>query len=153
MRYSIIIPHKDRLSLLEILLNSIPKKEYLEILVIDDASDEGIQVELGKLVENRANHRLIRNTGKKSKGAGCARNKGLENATGEYVLFADSDDYFSEKAFGFIEKEVDGSSSDLIVFMTNSVDEKGNKSARTAYYKYLLDRALSIPDPSVKKYY
>lgn len=142
MRYSIIIPHKNRLSLLRKLLESIPQKKDLEVILIDDVSDTDIQTELDDIVRNRTDTKLFRNKSNTSKGAGWARNKGLENATGEYILFADSDDFFSANAFDLIDAELENSTSECIVFKTESIDEKGNKSDRTIYYNYLLDRAI-----------
>lgn len=144
MRYSIIIPHKNRILLLKKLLASIPQKQYLEIILVDDFSDDDIFSKLEEIAKKRADIKLFQNTGGMSKGAGWARNKGLENATGKYVLFADSDDYFSEDAFDLIDKELDNSISDWIIFKTESIDEKGNESDRTTYYNYLLSRAISL---------
>lgn len=141
MRYSIIIPHKNRLPLLKKLLDSIPQKKHLEVIIVDDASDNDIRAGLDEIVKNRLDIKLFRNTSKISRGAGWARNRGLEKAMGEYILFADSDDSFSTNAFDFIDKELEDSTSDFIVFKTESMDEKGSKSDRTNYYNYLLDQA------------
>ena len=64
--------------------------EELEIILVDDGSPDGsgkICTELSKEdVRIRAIH-------KENGGVSSARNAGIEKAKGEYLLFADSDDY------------------------------------------------------------
>src|SRR5699024_5954198 len=91
---SIIIPHFNSVKLLEKLLLSIPKYNDIEVIVIDDNSTEGIEKFsiLKKSVEFEHIKFLMNNTGVQS--AGTCRNIGLKAATGKWILFADSDDYF-----------------------------------------------------------
>ena len=68
-----------------------------EIIVIDDGSQEtcaeAYRMYLKKLADERV--RLIR---QENQGVSAARNKGIENATGVYIMFVDSDDtLYSEK--------------------------------------------------------
>lgn len=62
---------------------------------------------------------------KKNAGLGYARNTGIENATGEYICFFDSDDYIAldaiEKAYSLAVKE----KSDIIVFGFCDVKSNG----------------------------
>lgn len=143
LRYSIVIPHKNRLSLLIKLVNSIPVREDLEIIVIDDASERDVLSDLEKSAKEMSIS-IFSNPGTRSKGAGWARNMGIENAQGEYILFADSDDYFRENAFTVIDEEINKSESDLIIFKSDSVDEYGNASSRTNYSNFLIDFALDL---------
>ena len=77
--YSIIIPHKDIPELLQRCLNSIPQREDIEVIIIDDGS-KAVPVltredaELVALLENG--------------GAGHARNIGLQHAKGKWVHFS-----------------------------------------------------------------
>lgn len=108
--YSIIIPHHNCPDLLNRLLASIPAREDLEIIVVDDNSDEG-----KKPVINRKDVLLIFIDKEYSKGAGRARNVGLDNAHGKWLLFADADDFYAD---GFL-KELDkfkDSTYDIIFF-------------------------------------
>lgn len=77
-------------------LNSIPQREDIEIIVVDDNSDENKipQVE-------RSDVKLIYIDAEHTKGAGRARNYGIKEANGKWLLFADADDYYHE---GFLEK-------------------------------------------------
>ena len=55
-----------------------------------------------------------------NKGAGAARNIGLQHAKGKWILFADADDYFMPKAFQELEQYY-SNKEDVIFFQTTSV--------------------------------
>ena len=95
MRYSFIIPHHNNPVLLNRLIDSIPQREDIEIIVIDDNSDE-----LKKPKNLRNDCQLFFISASESKGAGKARNKGLDLAKGDWLFFADSDDLYVD---GFID--------------------------------------------------
>ena len=88
---SIIIPVKNRASLISYTLDSIFKQTYtsFEIILVNDASTDDLEEAL-KPFAGRIH--LIQNEGR---GPGAARNTGLKYATGEYVKFFDSDDLMS----------------------------------------------------------
>ena len=88
-KFSIIIPNYNKEDYVEETLNSIFNQTYknYEVIVIDDASSDN-SIEKIKKFDVRLFH-----TNRKM--AGGARNVGLDNATGDYILFLDSDDYFT----------------------------------------------------------
>ena len=88
--YSIIIPHKNIPSLLRRCLDSIPERDDLEIIVVDDNSKEDTIRDLQTI--HRNNLQIIYT--KEGKGAGYARNVGISKAQGKWILFADADDFF-----------------------------------------------------------
>lgn len=118
-RYSIIIPHFNDIVRLQRLLKSIPLNRLdIEVLVIDDCSPAQ---------ENLKNLKRIAPTIKwysteKNSGAGRARNIGLHYATGQYLIFADSDDEFVENAFERIDAAVENK-PDLCYFLADAVQE------------------------------
>ncbi|MCM1518460.1 MAG: glycosyltransferase [Pseudoflavonifractor sp.] len=93
MNYSVIIPHYNIPSLLKRCIDSIPIRNDVEIIIVDDKSDDCHKPQLHDIAESRPNIKLIELT--ENRGGGHARNKGLEATTGKWVLFADSDDYFN----------------------------------------------------------
>lgn len=109
--YSIIIPHKNIPSLLRRCLNSIPNRPDLEIIVVDDNSNEETIKDLKSI--HRNNLQIIYT--KEGKGAGYARNVGINNAQGKWILFADADDLFISNAFGILDKHKDSRYA-LIIF-------------------------------------
>lgn len=93
--FSIIIPHRNCPDLLQRCLDSIPVRESIQVIVVDDNSDSNI-VDFDNFPGNDREDVKIVYT-KEGKGAGYARNVGLEYATGEWIVFADADDYFFSK--------------------------------------------------------
>jgi len=147
---SIIIPHYNSKEFLNRLLESIPlKEEWLEVIVIDDQSD----VDLSALQKKYRSVNFYKNTGKK--GAGSARNVGLEKSRGEYLLFADADDYFTEKAFEVLKKYLDIQSYDIVYFTPLCV-KSVSKVVGTRHLRYvdLIEKYLKDADESIRyKFY
>ena len=97
---SIIIPHKNIPNLLQRCLDSIPVDDDIQIIIVDDNSDPSV-VDFDRFPGNGCPNTVVCFT-KESKGAGYARNIGLDHAKGKWLLFADADDFFTEKAFNSI---------------------------------------------------
>ena len=90
--FSIIIPHKNIPSLLQRCLDSIPKRDDVQIIVVDDNSNpQKVDFEKFPGLDKPNTEAYFDKSGK---GAGRARNVGLKHAKGEWVIFADCDDYF-----------------------------------------------------------
>lgn len=115
-KYSIIIPCRDRLELLQKAIDSIPERNDIEIIVVDN-SDTPIGNEKLKPRKLSILHYIISDS---KKGAGHARNVGLNYINGDYTIFLDSDDYFMPKAFEAFDKYVD-SYYDIVFFDSNSI--------------------------------
>jgi glycosyltransferase involved in cell wall biosynthesis len=115
--FSIIIPHKNTPELLRRCLASIPRCEDIQIIIVDDNSDSA-KVDFEHFPGLGEAHTEVYLT-KEGKGAGYARNIGLNHAKGTWLLFADADDFFTENAFETLFKYID-SSHDIIYFKTRS---------------------------------
>lgn len=118
-RYTIIIPHHNIPILLRRCLLSIPRREDLQVIVVDDKSDEDNLVILKELGKTFPYVEFIYQ--KEGCGAGKARNVGLSYAKGDYVIFADADDFFNYCFDKFLDdyKNVE---SDAVFFNANSLD-------------------------------
>ena len=101
MKYSVIIPCWNQERLVTSCLDSIPKREDTEIIVVNDGSTDRT---LWTLEEYKKNvyPELIIITYEENKGVSYARNKGLEASKGKYVVFIDSDDYVYANTFNKI---------------------------------------------------
>lgn len=122
--FSVIIPHKNLPVLLQRCLDSIPEREDLEIIIVDDNSDANIVDFSNFPGKNRKNVKVILD--KEGKGAGAARNKGIEEATGKWLLFADSDDRYTSIFNEFLDK-YETSTADIILFKANVVCDESTK--------------------------
>lgn len=90
---SIIIPNFNRAFYLQEALESLCGQSYSnwECLIIDDASTDNSLEVAGSYQDLDTRFRLLKNR-KGRKGAASARNWGVENARGKYIIFLDSDD-------------------------------------------------------------
>jgi len=84
MRISVIIPTWNRADCIERAINSCQKAD--EIIVVDDGSTDNTY---DKLIYKKGIKHIIL---KENKGVNNARNKGILQATGDYIIFLDSDD-------------------------------------------------------------
>lgn len=98
--YSFIIPHKNCPDLLQRCVDSIPERDDVQVIVVDDNSDE----EKKPSLKERKNLQVILLDATLSKGAGRARNVGLKHAEGKWLLFPDSDDYYRSEVLDVLDK-------------------------------------------------
>ena len=89
--YSIIIPVYNGEKYIKYALDSCVNQSYndIEIIVIDDGSTDKTS-EIVKQYQEKHNNLLL--IEQENAGVSCARNKGLENASGEWICFLDADD-------------------------------------------------------------
>ena len=102
--FSFIIPHRNAPFLLARCIDSIPVREDVEIIVVDDNSTPEVLHQL-KDIEKRYSHIAFIVT-TLSKGAGYARNVGIELAKGKWLLFIDADDFFYPCINGILDKYI-----------------------------------------------
>ena len=98
MKFSIIIPAYNVANYLENCVESILKQSYdnYEIIIVDDGSTD----ETGKVADELLTQSMQINVVHQSNGgASKARNTGMKRATGDYILFLDGDDFWSDSHF------------------------------------------------------
>lgn len=135
-KFSIIIPHYNSFDKLERLVKTIPNDENIEIIIIDDNSSNGNIVDEKKKYLDRKNIKFLKNTF--NKGAGGARNTGIIEAKGEWLIFADADDFFTGNAFDILKK-YQNSDAEIIFFNCTSIFEDSLKEAdRHIYFRKLI---------------
>lgn len=115
--YSIIIPHKNIPDLLQRCLDSIPLRDDVQVIVVDDNSDPNL-VDFKSFPRWSGNYEYYLT--KEGRGAGYARNMGLSHAVGKWLLFADADDFFTGD-IGELLDEMKDAKEDLIFFDHRSV--------------------------------
>lgn len=123
MNFSFIIPHKNVPELLKKLLDSIPVRDDTEVIVVDDHSDPSIVDFVNFPGLKRRNTKCIFLD--ESRGAGYARNVGIDNASGKWLLFADSDDSYTERIDNVLEQYKDDDKTEMVILNAQMVDETG----------------------------
>lgn len=146
--YSIIIPHYKSTKLLCRCINSIPLRRDIQIIVVDDRSGLGKE-ELISECPNLQNVELV--ILPENGGAGHARNVGLEYADGQWLLFADADDFYLDHAFS-ISDEYKDSDFDIIYFGVRSIDsDTGEPTERYKTYNSYVEACDNIAMDTIDK--
>ena len=115
MRYSVIIPVYNAEGTLRRCLDSLVGQQFsnYELLLINDGSTDGSDA----ICREYANtYSGVRYFAKENGGVSSARNLGLEQAEGEYILFVDSDDYVSQDYFASLSHALESNATDLLMF-------------------------------------
>ncbi len=121
--YSIIIPHKNIPDLLERCLASIPQRDDVQVIIVDDSSEERL-VDFTRFPgKERPDTEIIfhKSSIGGSGGAGMARNVGMGVAKGKWLIFADADDFFHPVVGEMMDRYAD-SDADMVFFHHDSVD-------------------------------
>lgn len=140
--YCVIIPYKNLPNLLEIAVKSIPIRDDIQIVVIDDNSDLELKEDNYEFLKRDTLSYVYTTEGK---GAGFARNIGIDNSNAKWLLFLDADDYFHEQAFEIFDKYRD-SDYDVIHFNQQGVDlDTGEPSSRCDMFQNLILQYSSNP--------
>lgn len=93
---SVVIPTRNRRALLKEAVESVERQtlQHWELVIVDDASDDGTWAWLSSVADPRV--RVIRQDAHAERSA--ARNRGLAEANGRFILFLDDDDRLFPKA-------------------------------------------------------
>lgn len=112
---SIIVPVYNMEAFLAECLDSVLAQTYphLQVLCVNDGSFDRSQEILEEYA--RKDSRIIPIT-KENGGLSSARNRGLEDATGEYVMFLDSDDWLDSDICRLAVQEMEKSHADLVMW-------------------------------------
>lgn len=112
---SIIVPVYNVEKYLRKCLDSLVNQTYknIEIIIIDDGSTDGS----GKIADEYVNaYDNVKVIHTENGGLSAARNIGLDNATGEFLAFIDSDDWIDLNTFEVAYKMISSNDYDLSAF-------------------------------------
>lgn len=146
INYSIIIPHKNIPDLLQRCLDSIPERDDVQVIVVDDNSDES-KVDFNHFPRWKGQNYEYYLT-KEGKGAGYARNVGLGYAKGTWLVFLDADDFLLPEVSVVFDEEVN-TEEDIVFFcpklVFNDNLEKVSKRGGCEYIHFI-DNYLKTGD-------
>ena len=122
MKFSVIIPAYEAADFVGVAVRSALRQTVPphEILVVDDGSTDDLGAALAPFA---ANIRLIRQA---NRGPSAARNAGIRDATGDWVVLLDADDYWYENRLARIARHiVTEPHHDLITTDAHVIDDGG----------------------------
>lgn len=128
---SVYLTTRNRLKLLKRAINSVLNQTYqnIELIVVDDASNDGTRDYLRELSSTNGKVKAIFN--ENNLGACVGRNRAIAASNGEFVTGLDDDDYFKENRIESFLKKWDAKNPQSVAIYSNSILIKGNKSAKT----------------------
>lgn len=132
---SIVVPTYNREKLIYRSIESIKKQVFKnwECIVVDDYSTDNTCSVLRQLTDGEGRFKVLCN--QRKKGAPGARNTGILNARGEYVVLFDSDNamhpLFLEKVYGAIKKQ----NVDVCSSFSNVIDEQTGE--KTGFFRWI----------------
>ena len=130
VKVSVIIPVYNVSKYLKPCLDSIINQtlKEIEIICVDDGSTDNSLEILNEYKEKDSRFIVLT---QQNKYAGIARNTGLEKATGKYVCFLDSDDFFELSMLEQMYNKIEKDNSDVVVCGYYNYDNQNNKVLNT----------------------
>lgn len=148
---SVIVPIYNVKGFIDRGINQLQNQTYkdFEIVLVDDGSMDGSYEECKKweLVDNR-----VRVLHQQNKGAGGARNLGIESARGKYIYFYDIDDEISPQLLEYNVKMMEKLSVDMIVFGYKSVDVTYKTEVSVVFTECHIENNLQLRDVYVDEF-
>lgn len=122
---SIIIPAYNADAFIPRCLDSIFCQDYsdYEVICIDDGSTDNTSNLIAEYIKQHSNLRLLTQI---NNGMATARNRGIQEAKGKYILFVDSDDCLISGALSILVSQLEG--YDIVEFGTRLFNENTNES-------------------------
>lgn len=122
---SVIIPNFNEVKFIGKCIDSVLNQTYenIEILIVDDGSkDESLSI-IKKYADENEN---VSFWTQKRQNAAVARNKGMENAKGDYYFFLDSDDYVYPDSIEKMVRAYEENDADFVIGNMHEMDEEDN---------------------------
>lgn len=146
---SIIIPVYNREDLIEATLDSCLNQDYenIELVIVDDGSKDN-SLAVCKEYAKKNSQFNIKVISQNNSGACSARNEGMKNAFGEYIMFLDSDDYISSKKLSLQIQQIVTDNADFCICDYSIVDLNGNLIKEVKNNRKKADFICNIISPS-----
>lgn len=126
--FSVICPAYNAEGFLETSISSIIKQTYSEweLIIVDDGSTD----RTGKISDDLAsNDKRIKVIHQDNQGQSKARLTGVRSASGDYILFLDSDDQYELNALEVIAKHLDNKNLKMLVYNASIIQKNKNNAS------------------------
>lgn len=133
-KVSVIIPVYNKSDYLDICLNSVfsSSEDNLEIICVDDCSTDNSYEKLLKYNASNSKVRIYRNI--ENLGVSYSRNKGIDLAEGEYIVFLDADDYLERDAISCWINDMESTKAQGCFISINTYKTTGIKNKYNDIY-------------------
>ena len=115
---SYIIPIYNVSGYIEKSVGSLLEQSYsnIEYIFINDCSSDDSEIKLRRIIEDfpERRNKIKVITNEQNLGSATSRNIGLDTAQGEYVMFADSDDWISMDYVESMVRQIDSGNYDIV---------------------------------------
>ena len=141
---SIIVPVYNKEKYIKKCVDSLIKQSYsdIEIILVDDGSTDKSPEICDEYAERDSRIRVIH---RENGGLSVARNTGIENANGKYLMFVDADDWVAVDFCEAALKSISENDADIAVFGICYVEEKEQNIQGSQLYKNeLLDNSQAL---------
>ncbi|EJF8034225.1 glycosyltransferase family 2 protein, partial [Escherichia coli] len=142
-KFDIIIPFKDAINYIQSICNDLSLQDDMDFTVCF-VSDGCIDGTIDFLAQDfHFKHKIINSNGV---GPGSARNTGIVNTDGDYILFIDVDDRISSNYISTFKETANAYHPDIIECMYKSIDPKGKRISGTDLNEFISNesRFLSL---------
>jgi len=116
---SIIIPAYNEAKTIHLILDKIAEVELLnniekEIIIINDASKDDTKLAIETYITSCLNENIVLYNQEKNKGKGAAIRKGIEIASGDYIIIQDADLEYNPKEYNILLKPMIDEFADVV---------------------------------------
>lgn len=123
--FSVLVPVYNVEEYIDCCIQSLISQTYknFEIILVDDGSKDKSGSICDTYKEHYDNIKVIH---KKNQGLISARRIGLNNASGKYIVFVDSDDFLDNNALEKIHNIISKHDTDVVIYKWKTIDENNN---------------------------
>lgn len=137
MKISVIVPVYNAENYINSFASSMMNQRFkdFEVVFINDASTDKTQLLIDNLINKNSYFRCIKND--HNCGAPYSRNVGLAKAKGEYIIFLDVDDIYSNDLLYILFNAIENTNSEVAVCKSLIVDKNTNRTRVFGQWKRL----------------
>jgi len=144
--FSVVIPVYNAANTIRRCVESIVKSggEDVQIILVEDGSKDESRAVCQALAEQYPTVSAYYN--EQNRGVSFTRNRGLQNATGRYVLFADSDDWIDETYVPTFRRAVESGAAFAICGYVNHDEKHAGRTDTVGWEDFEGERTVVLQD-------